>query len=186
MAHLISAGTNSERHITGRSTGRIARLSRGLHAQPARQPRCAGELRRWTDLERITLWTSIAILVLTTLGCTTEQFASLVESDDSRSATRHCLASLGFWENDEYFRTFRASDPSLFAVWSTHPRGATKAGTTVWIHQNSGTIRLRFLPGAGEDSPGTSVLARSFVACMPQHVAGVEVELTSRTSLDLR
>lgn len=146
----------------------------------------AGELGRWTDLERITLWTSIAILVLTTLGCTTEQFASLVESDDSRSATRHCLASLGFWENDEYFRTFRASDPSLFAVWSTHPRGATKAGTTVWIHQNSGTIRLRFLPGAGEDSPGTSVLARSFVACMPQHVAGVEVELTSRTSLDLR
>lgn len=32
--------------LTSRSTGRIARLSRGLHTQPARQSRCAGELRR--------------------------------------------------------------------------------------------------------------------------------------------
>lgn len=33
-------------HLTSRSTGRIALLSRGLHSQPARQPLCAGELRR--------------------------------------------------------------------------------------------------------------------------------------------
>lgn len=183
---MMMPNTALERPVKGRWVGAAGASEIIAPAAPSKCWRAAAQRRRWTDLERITLWTSIAILVLTTLGCTTEQFASLVESDDSRSATRHCLASLGFWENDEYFRTFRASDPSLFAVWSTHPRGATKAGTTVWIHQNSGTIRLRFLPGAGEDSPGTSVLARSFVACMPQHVAGVEVELTSRTSLDLR
>jgi hypothetical protein len=32
--------------LTSRSTGRMTRLSRGLHSQPARQPLCAGELNR--------------------------------------------------------------------------------------------------------------------------------------------
>jgi hypothetical protein len=35
-----------KKRLTNRSTRRIARLSRGLHAQPARQPLCAGELNR--------------------------------------------------------------------------------------------------------------------------------------------
>lgn len=34
------------RPLTNRSTGRMTRLSRGLRAQPARQPLCAGELNR--------------------------------------------------------------------------------------------------------------------------------------------
>lgn len=36
----------SYRHLTIRSTGRMARLSRGLQSQPARQSQCAGELKR--------------------------------------------------------------------------------------------------------------------------------------------
>ncbi len=81
---------------------------------------------------------------------------------------------------------FGASSPSVEAVWATRPRGSTKAGTTVWVHRVNGQLRLRFLPGAGEDSAGTAVLARSFTACVPHHVAGVEVELTTQTSPDFR
>jgi hypothetical protein len=36
-------------HLTSRSTGRNARLSRALQEQAPRQPRCAGELRRWAS-----------------------------------------------------------------------------------------------------------------------------------------
>ncbi len=32
--------------LTNHSTGRMTRLSRGLHTQPARQSLCAGELKR--------------------------------------------------------------------------------------------------------------------------------------------
>jgi len=128
-----------------------------------------------------------SILVISlSLGCTTVQFASLAETDETRSATSHCLASLGFWEDGGLLPMFSASDPSLVAVWSTHPRGNTAAGTTVWIQQRGGRLRLRFLPRAGEDSAGTAVLARSFAACVPQHVADVEVVLTSQTSPDFR
>jgi hypothetical protein len=35
------------RALTNRCAGRITRLSRGLHTQPARQPLCAGELNRY-------------------------------------------------------------------------------------------------------------------------------------------
>jgi hypothetical protein len=125
-------------------------------------------------------------MVVAILGCTTVQFAALPETDDSRSAASQCLASLGLWEDGRLLQMFSASDPSLIAVWSAHPRGSTRAGTTVWIKRSDGELRLRFLPGAGEDSAGTAVLARSFAACVPQHLVDIEVVLTSQTSPDFR
>ena len=41
------------KHLTNRSTGHIARLSPGLHPQPARQPRSAGGLKRYVAEETL-------------------------------------------------------------------------------------------------------------------------------------
>jgi len=126
-------------------------------------------------------------VALSSFGCVTEQLATLPETDDTRAALSHCLASLGFWEDRELLAEFGTDEPDLIAIWLMHSRGYSAApGTTVWVSQSQGEFHLRFLPGAGEDNAGTAILTRSFTSCVPQHVGDVKVILRSRTYPDFR
>jgi hypothetical protein len=135
----------------------------------------------------------VASLLLTFLvSCVTEQYALLPRTEEANTTVRHCLASLGFRDSSQSVphQEFIKSDPALVAVWASpgpRSRSSITPGTTVWIEARAEQLSLRFLPGTDtSDNSSTEALAHSFAACVPFHLDGTEVQISTRRSPDLR
>jgi hypothetical protein len=135
----------------------------------------------------------VASLLLTFLvSCMTEQYALLPRTEEANTTVGHCLASLGFRDSSQSlpYQGFIESDAALVAVWASagpQSRSSITPGTTIWIRTRAEQLSLRFIPGTDtSDDSGTEALAHSFAACVPFHLDGTEVQITTRRSPDLR
>ena len=137
---------------------------------------------------RVRLASTLISLLCFDTGCVTEHYAALRNTPSATVGVSNCLASIGFSEDSQLFDMVIGRDPELVAVWSmpSRSRASRAPGTTAWVKAQPGQLRVRLLPGVGEDNDGTTALARSFESCIAEHVPSAEITMTSATTPDLR
>lgn len=123
---------------------------------------------------------SIALLVLTSMGCRPVYRAEFPRSAGDIGLITHCLGSLGLTDrsSEPDHSAAIAKDPGLLAVWaSRYSRSHWYPGATAFVRREPDRWQVAFFPGPAGGPASADVFAEGFSRCIAVHHPGTHVDV---------